>query len=146
MYLKIYGPEHMLPPGIEPLCNAYHSVYLNQGVADPVGSGRHLDGKDDVNVFNAVAPCRDFEGDDMLLWGLKLRVQLCCDDVIRFYGLVLYHNIFAVEGVRSSVNLFCHWTTICWGKLVVKGKTRFERRAERVRYGQKWDKVDKQGN
>ncbi len=78
MYLKMSISGKMFSPKMKPLCVTFHGLYLNQGVEASTDSGLQRDGKDDVKVFNAVVPFSDFTIGDLLLWGLKLRVQLCC--------------------------------------------------------------------
>jgi hypothetical protein len=108
-------------------------------------SGLHCDGKDNVNTFDAVAPFGSFCCSNLLLWGLKLQVQLKRGDVFLFYGSILYQNIMDVTGKRNSVNLFCHWTTMLWAKQVMKGKEEPGTRAKKVCHGLDWKKVDKEG-
>ncbi len=64
---KMEKATRLFPPGVEPLCAAYHGVCLNQGVEDPVGSATHRDVKDDFIVFNAVAPFGNYKEGDLVL-------------------------------------------------------------------------------
>ncbi len=110
----------------------------------PTGLVLHCDGKNDVNVFNAFVHFGDFKRGELLLWGLNLKVPLCCGDVFLFNSLSPYHNITALEGVRNSVNYFCHWTTICWAKKMMEREENSERQAKCVCYGQDWQMVDEE--
>jgi hypothetical protein len=111
-FVKMEKATHLFYPGVKPLCAAYHGVCLNQGVEDPVGSATHRDVKDDFTVFNAVAPFGNYKGGDLVLWGLRMRVEMQRGDVFFFYGSLISHNVTAVEGDRNSVNLFTHHSTL----------------------------------
>jgi hypothetical protein len=107
-------------------------------VEDPVGSATHRDVKDDYSIFNAVIHFGDFKGGELVLWGLKMIVELRHGDVFLFYGSLIAHNITGVEGDRYSVNLFCHYCTYMWAKRVKTGETGSGYRAEKMLYGQDW--------
>jgi hypothetical protein len=107
-------------------------------VEDPVGSATHRDVKDDYSIFNAVIPFGDFKGGELVLWGLKMIVELRPGDVFLSYGSLIAHNITGVEGDRNSVNLFSHYCTYKWAKRVKTGETGSGYRAEKVPYGQDW--------
>jgi hypothetical protein len=67
MYLKMSVPSRMFSAIVKSLCVAYHGLCLNQEVQAANGLGLHHDGKGDIKVFNAVVPCGDFSGGDLLL-------------------------------------------------------------------------------
>jgi hypothetical protein len=134
-FLKMKNCTRLFPPGVKPLCAAYHGVCLNQGVEDPVGSATHRDVKDDFTVFNAVAPFGNYKGGDLVLWGLRMRVEMQPGDVCFFYGSIISHNVTAVEGDRNSVNLFTHHSTLVWADGVLKGKKKSDLRADKNAYG-----------
>jgi hypothetical protein len=110
-------------------------------VEDPVGSTTHRDVKDDFTVFNAVAPFGKYKGGDLVLWGLKMRVEMRPGDVFFFFGSIISHNVTAVEGDRNSVNLFTHHSTLVWADRVLKGEKESGLRAEKNTYGQNWESV-----
>jgi hypothetical protein len=107
-------------------------------VEDPVGSKTDCDVKDDYSIFNAVVPIGDFKGGELILWGLKIIVELRPGDVFLFYCSLIAHNVTGVRGDRNSVNLFSHYCTYKWAERVKTGETGSGYRAEKVRYGQDW--------
>jgi hypothetical protein len=108
---------------------------------DPVGSAAHRDVKDDFTVFNVVAPFSNYKGGDLVLWGLRMRVEMRRGDVFFFYGSLISHNVTAVEGDRNSVNLFTHHSTLVLADGVLKGENGSGLRAEKTSYGQDWESV-----
>jgi hypothetical protein len=140
-FVKMEKCTRFFPAGVEPLCAAYHGVCLNQGVEDPVGSATHRDVKDDFTVCNAVAPFGSYKGGYLVLWGLKMRVEMRPGDVFFFYDSIVSHNVTAVEGDRNSVNLFTHRSTHVWADGVLKGKKESGPQADKSGYGQDWESV-----
>jgi hypothetical protein len=138
MYVKMKKPTSMFLPSVKPLCVAYHGVCLNRGVEGLIGSATHCDVKKDSSIFNAVIPCGDFKGEELVLWGLKIIVELCPGDVFLFYGSLIAHNITGIKGDRNSVNLFRHYCTYKWATRVKTGETGSGYRVEKVPYGQDW--------
>jgi hypothetical protein len=65
--MKISVPGRIFSPNIKLLCIAFHDLCLKVGMQAPTSSGLHCDGKDDVNVFNAVIPFGNFSGGNLLL-------------------------------------------------------------------------------
>jgi hypothetical protein len=140
-FVKMETCSCLFPPGVKPLSAAYHGVCLNQEVDDAVGSATHRDVKDDFTVFNAAAPFGRYKGGDLILWGLKMRVEMRPCDVFFFYGSIISHNVTAVEGDRDSVNLFTHHSTLVWADDVLKGKKESGLKVDKTGYGQKWEGV-----
>ncbi len=140
-FVKMEKCTRLFPSGVEPLCAAYYGVCLNQGVKDPVGSATHRDVKNDFTVFNAIAPFSSYKGGVLVLWGLKMRVEMRPGDVFFFYGSIISHNVTAVEGDKNSINLFTHHSTLVWADRVLKGKKKSGLQADKSRYGQDWESV-----
>jgi hypothetical protein len=80
-------------------------------VEHPVGSKIHCNVKDDYSIFNAVVLFGNFNRGELVLWGLKMIVELRPGDVFLFYGSLIAHNVTGVEEDRSSVNLFSYYCT-----------------------------------
>jgi len=112
---------------MRPLCGAWHGVSLNQG---QVSAGRgHQDWVDDKRLFNCVAPFGDgFGGGDLVLWQMRMRIQLEIGDGFFFYGSMVAHEVMEVTaGVRNSIDLFTHASNF---QLLAK----HEKMAGRVKY------------
>ena len=137
MFVKFRSVLPLLPPQVEPLCGIWHGCAINSGLDDPVGSGTHQDVKDYTRGFNCVLPYGEFTGADLVLWQLKLMVELRPGDVFMFYGSLIAHNVTGIEsGERCSVDMFCHGNVFQWKKKVVTGKTEGGQHTEKVGYGQ----------
>ncbi len=91
-----------------------------------------------IPSLNAVVSFGDFKGGELILWGLKVIVELRPGDVYLFYGSLIAHNVLGVEGDRNSVNLFSHYCTYKWVERVKKRETGSGFRADRGPYGQDW--------
>ncbi|CUS12040.1 unnamed protein product [Tuber aestivum] len=74
---------------LRPLGGVWHGVCLNQGLASDE-SRSHQDWMDDKRLFNCVAPFGDgFQGGDLVLWQMKMRIGLEIGDGFFFYGSLL---------------------------------------------------------
>ncbi|KAG0123255.1 hypothetical protein HOY82DRAFT_619514 [Tuber indicum] len=94
---------------IRPLAGAWHGVAINEGLEEDESKG-HLDWLDDQNLFNCVLPFGDgFSGGELILWPLKIKVELRIGDGFFFFGSLLGHQVDRVtSGVRHSLDLFTH--------------------------------------
>ena len=95
---------------LRPLGGAWHGVCLNQGMDSESGSRCHQDWLDDKRLFNCVAPFGEgFQGGELVLWQMKMRIGLEIGDGFFFYGSVVAHEVMDVTaGVRNSIDLFTH--------------------------------------
>ena len=56
----------------------------------------------------------DYQGGGLVLWQLKMVVDLRPGDAFFLMGSLIAHNVQGVEGVRNSIDLFCHCTVLSW--------------------------------
>ncbi|PUU73305.1 hypothetical protein B9Z19DRAFT_1095376 [Tuber borchii] len=95
---------------LRPLGGAWHEACLNQGMDSKSGSRCHQDWLDDKRLFNCVAPFGEgFEGGELVLWQMKMRIGLEIGDGFFFYGSLVAHEVMDITtGVRNSIDLFTH--------------------------------------
>ena len=77
---------------------------INEAVTGSTGT--HLDFGD--SGFNCVVPWGEYKGGGLVLWQLKIVVELEPSDAFFFIGLLIVHNVGKIEGVWNSIDLFCH--------------------------------------
>ena len=95
---------------LKPLCGIWFGVAVNEEVT---GSTRtHLDWGD--HGYNCVVPWGEYEGGRLVLWQLKMVVELQPGDAFFFMGSLIAHNVHVIEGVRHSIDLFCHKNVLAW--------------------------------
>jgi len=96
--------------GLEPLCGIWYGVAVNQTI---MGSTKtHQDWGD--YGYNCIVPWGDYQGGGLVLWQLKMVVDLRPGDAFFLMGSLIAHNVQGVEGVRNSIDLFCHCTVLSW--------------------------------
>jgi len=95
---------------LRPLGGAWHGVCLNQGMDSESGSRCHQDWLDDKRLFNCVVPFGGgFQDGELVLWQMKMRIELDIGDGFFFYGSMVAHEVAEVTaGVRNSIDLFTH--------------------------------------
>ena len=75
-------------------------------------TGTHLDFNN--SGFNYVVPWGEYKGGALVLWQLKMIVELEPGDTFFFMGSLIAHNVGEIEGVRNSIDLFCHKNVLSW--------------------------------
>jgi len=95
---------------LRPLGGAWHGVCLNQETDSESGSRCHQDWSNDKRLFNCIAPFGEgFQGGELVLWQMKMRIGLEIGDGFFFYGSLVAHEVMDVTaGVRNSIDLFTH--------------------------------------
>ena len=86
----------------------WHGLVINWGQTH--AGEPHRDDEDAKLGYNCVVPYRDWSGGDLLLWDLKMRIELREGDAFIFRGSLLTHNAYSIVpgGVRNGVDLFTH--------------------------------------
>lgn len=93
---------------IRPVAEAWHGVVISQKMKGEVGKV-HQDWPGKKSVYNAIVPYSSsgWTGGDLILWQLKLRVQVSRGEALFFLGNILAHEITEItEGERNEVDLF----------------------------------------
>jgi hypothetical protein len=109
---------------LQPLCGIWFGVAINEAVTSSTGT--HLDFSD--SGFNCVVPWGKYKGGALVLWQLKMIVELEPGDAFFFMGSLIAHNVGEIEGVRNSIDLFCHKNVLSW-----KDKCDEERRGKKLK-------------
>jgi hypothetical protein len=124
-YVRYRGAQPYLQAlhNLQPLCGIWFGVAINEAVTRSTGT--HLDFGD--SGFNCVVPWGEYNGGGLVLWQLKMVMELEPGDAFFFMGSLIAHNIGEIEGVRSSIDLFCHTNVLSW-----KDKCDEERRGEKL--------------
>jgi|HubBroStandDraft_2_1064218.scaffolds.fasta_scaffold69967_2 hypothetical protein len=108
---------------LQPLCGIWFGVAINEQVTGSTST--HLDFGD--SGFNCVVPWGEYKGGSLVLWQLEMIMELEPGDAFFFMGSLIAHNVGEIEGVRNSIDLFCHTNVLSW-----KDKCDEERRGERL--------------
>ncbi len=92
---------------LEQVAGVWHTVALNRKQVGNA-STTHQDWKDGQQTYNCVIPYGEWSGGDLILWPLKLRVQISEGEGFLFLGRVIAHSVSEVVGMRNSVDAFLH--------------------------------------
>ena len=114
----------------KPLCGVWYGVAINQDVTGDTKI--HQDWGD--HGYNCVVPWGEYEGSCLVLWQLKMAVELQPGDAFFFVGSLIAHNVQDVKGVRNSIDLFCHHAVLSWKE---KCKEKRQNMKSRLRRGKK---------
>jgi hypothetical protein len=110
-YVRYRGAQPYLQDlDLKPLCGIWFGVAINQGVTGSTSS--HLDWAD--SGYNCVVPWGEYTGGRLVLWQLEIIVELEPGDAFFFMGSLIAHNVGETQGVRNSIDLFCHNNVLSW--------------------------------
>ena len=111
-YVRYREARHYLQArhNLQPLCGIWFGVAINEAVTGSTGT--HLDFND--SGYNCVVPWGEYKGGALVLWQLKMIVELEPGNAFFFMGSLIAHNVGEIEGVRNSIDLFCHKNVLSW--------------------------------
>ena len=95
---------------LKPLCGIWFEVAINEEVTSSTST--HLDFNN--SGYNCVVPWGEYKGGALVLWQLKIIVELEPGDIFFFMGSLIAHNVGEIEGVQNSIDLFCHMNILSW--------------------------------
>ena len=72
----------------------------------------HLDFRD--SGYNCIVPWGRYNGEGLVLWQLEMIMESEPSDAFFFIGSLIAHNIGEIQGVRNSIDLFCHINVLNW--------------------------------
>jgi hypothetical protein len=107
--------RYPLPNNLKRLCTAFAGCVVNLGGQDPVQTLPHRDVKESIYGYSCVVPAGDYNGGAIVLYELKLIIELRPGEVLFFPDSLIHHANEETEGNRSSVvaftqeNLFHYW-------------------------------------
>lgn len=129
MYRQFVSIEKHLPKGCKRLGGAFHGTVINRNINNTNELQKHKDWKDWKKGFNAVVPWGQYEGGELAFFnagpepGVGLKWELREGDGIFFMGSIISHGVEnVVTGVRNSLDLMVHNSTMQWKKKVFKEK------------------------
>jgi hypothetical protein len=108
--------RYPLPRKLKRFCTAFAGCVVNLGDQDPVQTAPHRDVKESIYGYSCIVPAGDYSGGALILFDLKLVVELGPGDVFFFPDSLIHHANEEVRGNRSSIvaftqeNLFHYWT------------------------------------
>ena len=129
-YARYSHARQYLKKKHKPLCGVWYGVAINQDVTGDTKT--HQDWGD--HGYNCVVPWGEYEKSSLVLWQLKMVVELQLGDAFFFMGSLIAHNVQDVKGVRNSIDLFCHHTVLSWKE---KCKEKRRNMKSRLRRGKK---------
>lgn len=102
---------------IHSVAGAHLAVALNMGQTSTTVSRAHQDWSDATTGFNCVCPFGDYKGGDLILWPLKIVLELRPGDCAVFAGARILHSIEPItHGLRNSIDLFSHQGVLDWAR------------------------------
>jgi hypothetical protein len=108
---------------LEAIAGAWFGVAINQGATGTTGV--HQDWGD--HGYNCVVPWGNYTLGSLVLWNLRIKVDLRPGDAFFFMGKLIAHNVTGIVGERNSIDLFSHKTVLSW-----KDKEDIKRRGEKL--------------
>jgi hypothetical protein len=93
-------------PGLKRVCDAWAACVVNRGGNDPWSTNIHRDVKESQYGYSCVVSCGDYEGGDLILWDLGIKVQLVHGDLLLFPDSLIHHSNEAATGTRNSIVTF----------------------------------------
>jgi hypothetical protein len=96
-YMRYKGARPYLQAhhNLQPLCGIWFRVTINEVVTDSTLT--YLDFND--SGFNYTVPWGKYKDGALVLWQLKIIMELEPNDAFFFIGLLIVHNIEEIEGV-----------------------------------------------
>lgn len=122
MYLKLTSLEPFLPAHLNRLGGAWSGVAVNRGYRAGTSSLTHYDWQDYPASYNCVVPTSHdptttYTGANLVLWPLKVVMELKPGDALFFFGSLIAYNVTPVSaGLRNSLDLFTHKSCLDWKK------------------------------
>ena len=116
MYVKFTSIDGFLPDNLNRMAGAWHGLAVNQGMEPGTArTATHIDWLDYMRGFNAVVPWGNYEGGNLILLQAQVVYELRPGDCLFFRGGIMAHKVSDVtDGVRHSLDLFCHKSTFDW--------------------------------
>ena len=109
-----------LPNDLKGLSGAFMGCAINIGSeGTPVQTEPHRDVKERAFGVSCLCPFGEFEGGALILWELKLIIELAPGDLFFFPDSLIHHSNEEVKGVRHSIvaftqqSVFAYWRKIC---------------------------------
>lgn len=94
---RVVGPDGK---PLKPVAGIWHTVAIN---SNQVGNSsyKHQDWKDNKASYNCLVPWGSWGGGDLVLWPLRMRIEIQEGDGFLFPGAIIAHS---VTGIRQGRN------------------------------------------
>ena len=83
---------------LQPAAGVWHALAVNLNQVG-VGVKTHVDWKDTKSVFNCLIPWGNWTGGDLVLWPLKMRIQILEGEGFFFLGAITAHCGTEIDGM-----------------------------------------------
>ena len=104
-----------LPKGIRRLASVWTGFAVNNGSDEaPVQTEPHRDHKSVFYEKSCLYPFGNFTGGGLILWDLRVVLELKAGDLFLFEDHLLTHSNEAVQGEQPSLVAFMHQTVLDW--------------------------------
>ena len=98
--------QYPLPKNSPRFCTAWAGCVVNLGDKDPVQTKPHRDVKESKFGFSCVVPAGNYIGGALILYDLRLVIELCPGEVFLFPDSLIHHANEDISGERSSIVAF----------------------------------------
>ncbi|KAI9763237.1 MAG: hypothetical protein M1840_000812 [Geoglossum simile] len=126
MYVRYSSITRFLPAEVRPVCGAWYTCAINQNTTmDEVA---HLDQNNYYCGLNVVVGWGDYKSAKLVLWDLKVVVEMLPGDAIFFPGSAITHSTVDVRGEsRNTINCFADQNLLDWKDKKHKELTGYDR-------------------
>jgi hypothetical protein len=107
--------RYTLPSDAERACGAWATCVINNGGKNAAQGNMHRDVRESPFGYSCTIACGDFEEGDLVLYELRLKIEMKCGDIVLFPDSLVHHMNEKVNGFRKSVvafmqaNMFHYW-------------------------------------
>ena len=104
-----------LPDGIKRVCGAFLACAINNGGNNPNETNPHRDVNESRFGYSCVISCGDYTGGGLILYDLKIILEMQPGDMVLFPDSLLVHSNEAAQGERCSLvaftqeNVYDYW-------------------------------------
>ena len=102
------GPAEQVP--LRKLGGLWHGLAISQ--QQTMDGKPYRDTRDMKEGFNCVIPYGEWEGGEVMLWEIGMRVEVRRGEALFFQGNVILHNAHDITGSRNCVDLFIHQNVV----------------------------------
>jgi hypothetical protein len=101
--------------GLKRLCGAWCGCVVNNGGNNPNQTVIHRDVKEALYGYSCILSCGDYTGGALILYDLKLVLEIASGDMILFPDALIHHANEPAIGHRSSIvtftqeNMYDYW-------------------------------------
>jgi hypothetical protein len=101
--------------GLKRLCSAWCGCVVNKGGNSPDQTQIHRDVKESIYGYSCIISTGDFTGGALILWDLKLILEMAPGDMVLFPDSLIHHSNEPAIGRRNSIvtftqeNMYDYW-------------------------------------